>query len=74
MKGFSRRLRNYVKNATYVQTVLLSAASLQVSITPAQGEVSVGESKFFLCEGIFALFSFSFLFSLKVLIGQDTIF
>ncbi|XP_062873049.1 neural cell adhesion molecule 1b [Trichomycterus rosablanca] len=27
-----------------------SAASLQVSITPAQGEISVGESKFFLCE------------------------
>uniref|UniRef100_A0A8C1JSA0 Neural cell adhesion molecule 1a n=1 Tax=Cyprinus carpio TaxID=7962 RepID=A0A8C1JSA0_CYPCA len=26
------------------------AAALQVEITPAQGEVSVGESKFFLCE------------------------
>lgn len=41
-----------------------SAASLQVSITPAQGEVSIGESKFFLCEGTFAnnflLFSFWF--------------
>lgn len=39
------------------QTLLLSvfvflgsAVSLQVDITPAQGEISVGESKFFLCE------------------------
>ncbi|XP_060799793.1 neural cell adhesion molecule 1b isoform X2 [Neoarius graeffei] len=42
------------------QTVLMflflgSAASLQVSITPAQGEVSVGESKFFLCEVVGAV-------------------
>uniref|UniRef100_A0A8C1YMB2 Neural cell adhesion molecule 1a n=1 Tax=Cyprinus carpio TaxID=7962 RepID=A0A8C1YMB2_CYPCA len=29
---------------------LSSPAALQVEITPAQGEVSVGESKFFLCE------------------------
>uniref|UniRef100_A0A8C2K2A6 Neural cell adhesion molecule 1 n=1 Tax=Cyprinus carpio TaxID=7962 RepID=A0A8C2K2A6_CYPCA len=27
------------------------AAALQVEITPVQGEISVGESKFFLCEG-----------------------
>ncbi|KAF7699940.1 hypothetical protein HF521_002898 [Silurus meridionalis] len=32
-----------------------SAVSLQVSITPAQGEVSVGESKFFLCEVVGAV-------------------
>ncbi|XP_017345639.1 neural cell adhesion molecule 1b isoform X1 [Ictalurus punctatus] len=32
-----------------------SAASLQVSIMPAQGEVSVGESKFFLCEVVGAV-------------------
>ncbi|XP_026780175.1 neural cell adhesion molecule 1b isoform X3 [Pangasianodon hypophthalmus] len=32
-----------------------NAASLQVSITPAQGEVSVGESKFFLCEVVGAV-------------------
>ncbi|XP_058270204.1 neural cell adhesion molecule 1b isoform X2 [Hemibagrus wyckioides] len=32
-----------------------SAASLQVSIIPAQGEVSVGESKFFLCEVVGAV-------------------
>lgn len=32
--------------------VLLSfAASLQVDIVPSQGEISVGESKFFLCQG-----------------------
>ncbi|XP_072548252.1 neural cell adhesion molecule 1b isoform X3 [Salminus brasiliensis] len=30
--------------------LLGSAVSLQVDITPAQGEISVGESKFFLCE------------------------
>uniref|UniRef100_A0A672SPK7 Neural cell adhesion molecule 1-like n=1 Tax=Sinocyclocheilus grahami TaxID=75366 RepID=A0A672SPK7_SINGR len=29
---------------------LFSPAALQVEITPAQGEISVGESKFFLCE------------------------
>uniref|UniRef100_A0A673I1H2 Neural cell adhesion molecule 1-like n=1 Tax=Sinocyclocheilus rhinocerous TaxID=307959 RepID=A0A673I1H2_9TELE len=29
---------------------LSSPAALQVEITPAQGEISVGESKFFLCE------------------------
>ncbi|TSQ58029.1 Neural cell adhesion molecule 1 [Bagarius yarrelli] len=39
----------------YTHTVPLSAASLQVSITPAQGEVSVGESKFFLCEVVGAV-------------------
>lgn len=26
-------------------------ASLQVDIVPSQGEISVGESKFFLCQG-----------------------
>uniref|UniRef100_A0A8C2K569 Neural cell adhesion molecule 1 n=1 Tax=Cyprinus carpio TaxID=7962 RepID=A0A8C2K569_CYPCA len=30
---------------------LSSPAALQVEITPVQGEISVGESKFFLCEG-----------------------
>lgn len=32
----------------------LSSVSLQVDITPAQGEISVGESRFFLCEGKFS--------------------
>jgi hypothetical protein len=27
------------------------AVSLEVQITPSQGEISVGESKFFLCDG-----------------------
>ncbi|XP_049322772.1 neural cell adhesion molecule 1b isoform X2 [Astyanax mexicanus] len=34
----------------WVFIFLGSAVSLQVDITPAQGEISVGESKFFLCE------------------------
>lgn len=28
-----------------------SPAAIQVEITPTQGEISVGDSKFFLCEG-----------------------
>ncbi|KAK0144702.1 Neural cell adhesion molecule 1 [Merluccius polli] len=28
----------------------ITCASIQVQITPSQGEISVGESKFFLCE------------------------
>lgn len=32
----------------------LSSVSLQVDITPAQSEISVGESRFFLCEGKFS--------------------
>uniref|UniRef100_A0A8C2Q336 Neural cell adhesion molecule 1 n=1 Tax=Cyprinus carpio TaxID=7962 RepID=A0A8C2Q336_CYPCA len=31
--------------------ILLFKTALQVEITPVQGEISVGESKFFLCEG-----------------------
>uniref|UniRef100_A0A8C1JRM3 Neural cell adhesion molecule 1a n=1 Tax=Cyprinus carpio TaxID=7962 RepID=A0A8C1JRM3_CYPCA len=34
----------------WISLSLSSPAALQVEITPAQGEVSVGESKFFLCE------------------------
>eukprot|EP00064_Thunnus_orientalis_P002425 superscaffoldBa00000176_g2432 len=30
--------------------VLYHIAAIQVQITPSQGEISVGESKFFLCE------------------------
>lgn len=29
------------------------AVSLEVQITPSQGEISLGESKFFMCEGKF---------------------
>lgn len=31
--------------------LLYFPASLQVDIVPSQGEISVGESKFFLCQG-----------------------
>lgn len=37
-------------------TVLIPfPASLQVDIVPSQGEISVGESKFFLCQGVWWL-------------------
>ncbi|XP_027029783.2 neural cell adhesion molecule 1b isoform X4 [Tachysurus fulvidraco] len=38
------------KEIIFVFLFLGSAASLQVNIIPAQGEASVGESKFFLCQ------------------------
>ncbi|XP_076832356.1 neural cell adhesion molecule 1b isoform X2 [Brachyhypopomus gauderio] len=40
------------KEIILVFVFLCRAASLQVSIIPVQGEISVGESKFFLCEVI----------------------
>uniref|UniRef100_A0A4W4FIS2 Neural cell adhesion molecule 1a n=1 Tax=Electrophorus electricus TaxID=8005 RepID=A0A4W4FIS2_ELEEL len=39
-----------VTEIVYVWIRLFTSASLQVSIIPVQGEISVGESKFFLCE------------------------
>lgn len=38
-------------NVYFVLSSFLYPAAIQVQITPAQGEISVGESKFFLCEG-----------------------
>ncbi|KAM3869454.1 neural cell adhesion molecule 1a [Diretmus argenteus] len=38
------------RDLIWVLLFLGYAASLQVDITPAQGEISVGDSKFFLCE------------------------
>lgn len=38
-------------NVCFVLSSFLYPAAIQVEITPPQGEISVGESKFFLCEG-----------------------
>lgn len=38
-------------NICVVLSSSLHPATIQVQITPARGEISVGESKFFLCEG-----------------------
>uniref|UniRef100_A0A3Q1D4U0 Neural cell adhesion molecule 1a n=1 Tax=Amphiprion ocellaris TaxID=80972 RepID=A0A3Q1D4U0_AMPOC len=35
----------------FVLSSFLHPAAIQVQITPTQGEISIGESKFFLCEG-----------------------
>ncbi|TDH05236.1 hypothetical protein EPR50_G00141020 [Perca flavescens] len=37
-------------NGGFVLSSFLHTAAIQVQITPTQGEISVGESKFFLCE------------------------
>lgn len=34
-----------------MQVLCVSAASIQVQILPHYGEISVGASKFFICEG-----------------------
>ncbi|XP_051534346.1 neural cell adhesion molecule 1-like isoform X6 [Myxocyprinus asiaticus] len=39
-----------IKDLIWTLLLFGYAAALQVEITPAQGEISVGESKFFLCE------------------------
>lgn len=38
-------------NAYFVLSSFFDPAAIQVQITPTQGEISVGDSKFFLCEG-----------------------
>lgn len=35
----------------FVLSSFFDTAAIQVQITPTQGEISVGDSKFFLCEG-----------------------
>lgn len=35
----------------FCSSSLVDPAAIQVQITPTQGEISVGDSKFFLCEG-----------------------
>lgn len=38
-------------NLYFVLSFFLRPAAIQVEITPPQGEISVGDSKFFICEG-----------------------
>lgn len=40
-----------LRNRMCLNQTFVFPASLQVDIVPSQGEISVGESKFFLCQG-----------------------
>ncbi|XP_042560470.1 neural cell adhesion molecule 1-like [Clupea harengus] len=40
----------WTKDFILVSLLIVTAGALQVDIMPAQGEISVGEGKFFLCE------------------------
>lgn len=49
--GFDLNFLKACLNSTFSFSFLFFPVSLQVDIVPSQGEISVGESKFFLCQG-----------------------
>lgn len=49
--GFDLKFLKACLNSTFSFPFLFFSVSLQVDIVPSQGEISVGESKFFLCQG-----------------------